>query len=474
MTEELKTLLTDLLGRQACDWYLNPSRQQPRVTFRTNTLKAEEHEILPLLAEEGFAVRPVDCISGGYYVEEERFSLGKSLAHAIGAIYIQDQSSMLPPLVLDLEKGQRVLDMAAAPGSKTTEIAALLRNTGWIVANEASPRRVDFLGYNLSRSGVINAAVARTGGSQLGRLFPQVFHRVLVDPPCSGLGTVQKTPEVLKWWTYRRSYKLARIQRDLLVSGLKALREEGILVYSTCTLVPEENEGVLAEIMARYPVELQPVQFPDRTTRPGLTRFRDRMFPSSMARCARIYPHESPGEGFFIGKLRKIGRIESRPVLRDGTRRDNRLCESTDPQVWNDLDHLSRHFGIPEEFWSEFLFLPGERTIRMLSRDSITSVQGPFVQHGLTLINRRGARPALTTWGAQCLGRRATRNVIDFATGEELRHYLSRKALHGVQGDGQQIVRYRNHPIGHGIALGGKLLSRARARQELATFYTGG
>ena len=474
MTEELRALLIDLVGSQACDWYLSPSHRHPPVTFRVNTLKTPEHEALSLLAEEGFAVRSLDSVPGSYCVEEQRFALGKSLSHAIGTIYIQDESSMLPPLVLDLEEGQRVLDVAAAPGSKTTEIAALLRNTGWIVANEPSSRRAAFLGYNLGRSGVINAAVTQCGGSQLGRLFPECFDRVLVDPPCSGLGTIQRSPEVLTWWTYRRSCKLARIQRDLIVSGIKALKEGGILVYSTCTLVPEENEEVVAEVVARYPVELQPVRPASITTRPGLIRFRDRIFSPSMALCARIYPHESTGEGFFIARLRKIGGMGLASAGRTETRHDDVVCEASHPRVRNELHHLSRHFGIPEDFWTEFLFLPGRRAIRMLSRESSPPLRGPFVQQGLTVLRTRGPHPAFTTWGAQSVGRRATRNVIDLATYDELRRYLSRKFIEGAQGEGQQIVRYKGHPVGHGIARNGRLLSRAKGRQEMAAFYTEG
>ncbi|RLB07805.1 MAG: tRNA methyltransferase, partial [Deltaproteobacteria bacterium] len=304
--EDLKRLIFSLLGEGDGKQFLRAIGERDKTAFRINPLKVSQKDALSLLGEEGFKVEPFASIPNAFIAIEEPFPLGKSLSHFIGNIYIQDLSSMLPPLLLDPEGNELVLDIAAAPGSKTTQMAALMKNKGCIVANEPSARRVSFLCYNLGRMGVVNTIVVKEWGNRLGRIYLESFDRVLIDPPCSALGTIRSSPEVTRWWTLRRSEKLVHIQRDLLISGIKALKKGGTLVYSTCTIVPQENEGVIAEVLKRYPVEVEPLCLNGFKTRAGLRSFEGRQFPSELERCLRIYPHENPGEGFFLAKLRKL------------------------------------------------------------------------------------------------------------------------------------------------------------------------
>jgi len=415
--EELRELLADLLGPEGGEAFLGVVGQGGPTAFRVNTLKTTDHRAFELLEEEGFRAEPLRGVPHGYLLTEEPFPLGRSFSHFLGNLYIQDPSSMLPPLALRPAPGELVLDLAAAPGSKTTQMAAMVENRGLIVANDPKVRRSTFLSFNLMRTGAVNAVVTLLPGNRLGRLYFETFDRVLLDPPCSALGTVKAAPEALRWW--RRAERLSRLQWDLMVSAIKALKPGGVLVYSTCTLMPQENEAVVAEALRRYPVELEKVKFEGLKAHPGLTSFQDLSFPQEMSRAVRLYPHEGPGEGFFIARLRKTSGMRAKELR---------------------------------------IFTPEAARLSYLN----------YTHRGLPLARPEGPPPALTTWGAQFLGLFASQNVIDLQDPMELLSYLRREELAVSDGlRGQQVIRYRGHPVGYGVAANGRLKSRARLRKEV-------
>jgi len=420
--EELRELLADLLGPEGGEAFLGVVGQGGPTAFRVNTLKTTDHRAFELLEEEGFRAEPLRGVPHGYLLTEEPFPLGRSFSHFLGNLYIQDPSSMLPPLALRPAPGELVLDLAAAPGSKTTQMAAMVENRGLIVANDPKVRRSTFLSFNLMRTGAVNAVVTLLPGNRLGRLYFETFDRVLLDPPCSALGTVKAAPEALRWW--RRAERLSRLQWDLMVSAIKALKPGGVLVYSTCTLMPQENEAVVAEALRRYPVELEKVKFEGLKAHPGLTSFQDLSFPQEMSRAVRLYPHEGPGEGFFIARLRKTSGMS-------------------------------------------FLF-ERAKELRIFTPEAARLSYLNYTHRGLPLARPEGPPPALTTWGAQFLGLFASQNVIDLQDPMELLSYLRREELAVSDGlRGQQVIRYRGHPVGYGVAANGRLKSRARLRKEV-------
>ncbi len=463
--QELKDLLFDLLGEREAGEFLDQVRQRPPTTFRINPIKVREGDALNLLEEEGFRAEPFPSIPYAYLLKEEPFPLGRSLSHFLGYVYIQDLSSMLPPLVLEPKRGELVLDLAAAPGSKTTQMVAMMDNQGLIVANDPKVRRTTFLSFNLSRTGAVNAIVTVLPGNRLGRLYFETFDRVLLDPPCSALGTVKSSPEVLRWWRWGRVEKLSRLQRDLVVSAIKALRPGGILVYSTCTLVPEENEGVVAEALERYPVELEEVRIKGIKVRPALREFRGRHFPAEMERAVRIYPHENPGEGFFIAKLKKV---DSMPPPQEEPQLERLpLVKHDHPSLRDQLASLREHFGLPEDFFEGFL-LERAKELRVFTPEAARLGYLKYSHRGLPIAKAEGLPPTLTTWGAQFLGRAATRNVFNITDPLELGRYLRKEELPLERGRrGQQLVLYRGNPVGYGVATNGQLRSRAKARREL-------
>jgi NOL1/NOP2/sun family putative RNA methylase len=271
-------------------------------TVRVNTLKAMRDEARAWLAD--LEPEPV-----GWY--DLAFTLGvggigKRLEHFLGLVYVQGASSMVPPLVLGPKPGETVLDIAAAPGSKTTQMAAMMNNTGLLIANDASRGRVRGLIGNVDRAGCLNVAICRMDGIKLGRDLAGSCDRVLVDAPCSCEGIIRKTGSVLDRWSLRAIGKFARVQKGLIVAGYRALKPGGVMVYSTCTIAPEENEAVVAYLLGKFPdAVLLPVELTGFRMRLALPGWQGQEFPVGMANARRILPQDNDSEAFFLALVRK-------------------------------------------------------------------------------------------------------------------------------------------------------------------------
>jgi NOL1/NOP2/sun family putative RNA methylase len=272
-------------------------------TARVNRLKAEPARVFELLGDLG--LRPFAWYPDGFAVEQGE-KLGKRVEHFLGLIYVQEAASMVPPLVLGAQPGERVLDMAAAPGSKTTQLAAMMANTGVLVANDSSPVRVRGLIGNTDRAGCVNTVICRVDGQLLGRMLARTCDRVLVDAPCSSEGTIRKSGRALDHWSVRMFDQFSRMQRRLIAAGFEALKPGGRMVYSTCTIAPEENESTVAWLLGRAPgAELLDVELPGFAMRPGVTAWQGEEFGPELARTRRILPQDNDTEPFFVALIGK-------------------------------------------------------------------------------------------------------------------------------------------------------------------------
>lgn len=278
------------------------SRPSPR-TLRVNTLKATREQVLDWTRD--LSPRPLPWWDLAF---EVRYlpGLGKRLDHFIGLYYLQDASSMVPPLVLGPRPGETVLDIAAAPGSKTTQMSAMMENTGLLIANDSSGKRVRGLIGNIDRAGCLNVAVCRLDGNPLSRKIEGRCDRVLVDAPCTCEGTIRDSGQALLRWSVDACERSGRLQKGLIVAGYRALRPGGIMVYSTCTIAPEENEEVVAYLLRRSPeAELLPVELAGFVMRPALPGWKGKAFPETVQRCRRILPQDNDSEAFFVALIRK-------------------------------------------------------------------------------------------------------------------------------------------------------------------------
>jgi NOL1/NOP2/sun family putative RNA methylase len=270
------------------------SRPLPTV-LRVNPLKTTRNRLAARLAEQG--IDPSVLPWADDLLETEHAAVGRTMEHWLGLFYIQEAVQTLPVRALGPRPGERILDLCAAPGGKTTQIASQMGNRGVLVANEPSGRRHPALLANVNRLGILNTVITAYRGES----FPlrTAFDRVLVDAPCSAEGTLRKEPSLRDGAAPRTIARLAAVQRRLITRGYDLLRPGGRLVYSTCTFAPEENEAVVAHLLAARPARVEPFQMPT-TASPGLTRWAGAVYPREIGGCKRIYPHQINSGGGFI------------------------------------------------------------------------------------------------------------------------------------------------------------------------------
>ena len=286
--------------------------QRPlRRSIRVNTLKISVEDFLALVAPYSWQLTPVPWCAEGFWIErddEDAVPLGSTAEHLSGLFYIQEASSMLPVAALfaDGNSPERVMDVAAAPGSKTTQIAARMGNRGAILANEFSASRVKVLHANISRCGIHNVALTHFDGRVFGAALPEAFDAILLDAPCSGEGVVRKDPDALKNWSVESNLEIAVTQRELIESAFHALRPGGTLVYSTCTLNRDENEDVCLWLKAQYPdaVEFLPLNDLFVSAQEAIT-------PEGFL---HVFPQIYDCEGFFVARLRKTQAVAPLPA----------------------------------------------------------------------------------------------------------------------------------------------------------------
>ncbi len=285
--------------------------QKPLVqSFRINTLKAKRDEILLLLKDLKMKSQPY--YEDGFILQKKT-KLGNHITHNLGLIYVQEVASMIPVIVLDPQPGEVVLDLCAAPGSKTTQIAQSMENTGLLIANELSRKRIRGLMFNCKRCGLLNEVIINLRGQQIDRVLPDYFDRVLIDAPCSAEGTIRKSKAVLYHWGLRNIQTMAKIQKGLIVAGFRALRAGGTLLYSTCTVAPEENEGVVAYLLDKFPeAELMPIHIPHFKIRRGVTQWNGEHFDKKLEQCARVLPQDNDTAPFFLARITKRGLYKQR------------------------------------------------------------------------------------------------------------------------------------------------------------------
>ena len=290
--------------------FLAISQQPLRKSVRVNTLKISVADFLARTAQYGWRLTPVPWCAEGFWIErdDESLPLGSVAEHLSGLFYIQEASSMLPVTALfaAAPDAQQVMDMAAAPGSKTTQLAALMHNRGAILANEYSASRVKVLHANISRCGVSNVALTHFDGRVFGAALPEQFDAILLDAPCSGEGVVRKDADALRNWTLASTEAIAATQRDLIDSAFHALRPGGVLIYSTCTLNTIENQQVIAWLLARYPDAIEILSLQD-------------LFAGAEAALTpegylHVFPHCFDSEGFFVARLRKTASVPALPA----------------------------------------------------------------------------------------------------------------------------------------------------------------
>ena len=294
LPQEFTERMTRLLGAEAEAFFASYDR--PRNTgIRINTLKGT-------MAPSEFCDDPIPWAENGYYLQEGSRP-GLHPLHDAGAYYLQEPSAMAPVGLLDVHPGQRVLDLCAAPGGKTTQIAEKLKGEGLLVCNEIHPKRARILASNIERLGVTNALVLNEHPAKLAEKFKGYFHRILVDAPCSGEGMFRKEDAAVNDWSPALVSMCAARQTEILNSASQMLAPGGVLVYSTCTFAPEENEGVISNFLHTHKdFSVKVVNAPWFS--PAHPEWIENP-AEGIEHCFRLLPHKLRGEGHFAAVLQR-------------------------------------------------------------------------------------------------------------------------------------------------------------------------
>lgn len=292
LPEDFITKYQQLLGAEAADFLA--SFDQPSLSgYRINPA---HHQVATKLTEAPTV--PYEPL--GHFGTVG----GRTLAHQSGAVYSQEPSAMFVGATAAPQPGDKVLDLCAAPGGKTTHLASYLRGTGLLVTNEINRKRVKVLAENVERFGVRSAVILNESPDRLSPVFPDYFDKVLVDAPCSGEGMFRKDPEAMSYWSLDYVEECATRQREILTEALKMVKPGGQLIYSTCTFAPEEDEQMMAWVLKTFPeFHLVPI-----SKSGGVVDARPDWADGNpeLTKAARLFPHLMAGEGHFVAKLERV------------------------------------------------------------------------------------------------------------------------------------------------------------------------
>lgn len=295
---EFLSRMQSMLGEEYPS-FLESYHRPPMLGLRVNTKKIRTDEFLRI---SPFPLTPVPWVENGFFYEAPS-QPSRHPYYSAGLYYLQEPSAMTPASRLPLQPGDCVLDLCAAPGGKATELGARLQGKGLLVANDISASRARALLRNLELCGIDNALVTNETPARLASFFPQFFDKILVDAPCSGEGMFRKDPDIAKSWSKDRPPYFAKIQKEILDRAVSMLKPGGMLLYSTCTFSPEENEGSISYLLERFPE----MKLTELEWYPGFSHGRPEWGDQNpeLTKCARIFPHKMNGEGHFLALLKK-------------------------------------------------------------------------------------------------------------------------------------------------------------------------
>ena len=307
LPEAFQQKMQKLLGEEY-ELFCKSYEEERVYGLRYNPLKWTEEEFLQKVP---FTLQKIPWAEEGYYYDDVQRP-GQNPLHEAGGYYIQEPSAMAVADILKVSPGDRVLDLCAAPGGKSTQLAGHMRGQGLLVSNEIHPVRAKILSQNIERMGIRNCVVTNETPEHLAAFFPEYFTHILVDAPCSGEGMFRKEEAALTEWSLENVERCAQRQRDILYQAALMLQRGGTLVYSTCTFAPEENEQSIAEFLKTHPDFYIETIESKKGFSQGRPEWAGEEREASLAGTVRLWPHVTaaqgvPGEGHFVARLRREG-----------------------------------------------------------------------------------------------------------------------------------------------------------------------
>ena len=432
------------------DWdaFVESASRPLPVCIWTNESRLTPQELVALLAEERIEAATLSWNAAAFRLGRIE-GLGNRWWYQAGLCHGQEEVSMLPVACLAPQPGDRILDLCAAPGGKTSQLAQAVGPDGTVIANEISVSRLRALNGILDRLGLVNVTLTNHDGRRY-PLEAGPFDRVLVDPPCSDQGTVRKNPKLLDRMPPHPPLGLTSRQKGLLRMAVRLCRPGGRIAYSTCTFSPEENEAVVDTVLRDDPasglrlVEVRPAGL---QASEGLTSWNGVPFDPSLRHALRVWPHQNDTGGFFVAVLEKG---DGPPVEETST-----AIQRARDGEW--MPYASERYEMPASIWKELLVhRRTSRGLHVTNRLQRAPVAPQLHAVGRLLVKDRIKYPKLTTAGALLLGGQARRNFVEL-TREQVQRYTSREIFslepgqdERCDGDGYVVVRHRGFALGTG------------------------
>jgi 16S rRNA (cytosine1407-C5)-methyltransferase len=461
VSSKIYNYFLNLYGKEAADKYLAFIGKDPAQYIRINSSKISKTELCDLLLRKyDIHTENIPHFENALRIISGGEKIGKTIEHVLGFYYIQSLSSMMPPIVLNPDSNDTVMDLCGAPGSKSTQIAELMNNRGTLLINEIDNERIKSLIFNLERMAVINASVIHSKGEVLSKIYNDHFTKLLVDAPCSGLGIIQKKNEVSNWWSLDHVDRLQQLQMRLLIAAIKMARVGAEIVYSTCTLSVEENELVIDKILEKYPIRVEEVNLPF-PTHPAFTEYDGKKLNPELSKAIRILPWEINSDGFFLIKLVKIAETESQEK-EEARETDIRVVKSNHKDILPYLKYLSEHFSIDPNVLNDYKFIFRGRDIYFVIKDWQDENIGLFNRIGLKLgtLDKK-ERLTFHSQAAQVLEKHIKTFIYTLKNDDELKNYLTGWKIKDVDiPNGQYVVKYNNWILGTAVKTEEGLKSR--------------
>ena len=463
----LDHLTQQSLDKESLDEFITSCQTPLRKSIRINTLKINADEFSAIAQQKNWQLTPIPWCAEGFWVspmdkQHPMDSLGLSVEHLQGLFYIQEASSMLPPVALAslIQSPQQLLDMAAAPGSKTTQMAAHFDPSINLVANELSSSRLKVLHANVVRCGATNVALSHLDGREFGDKSPGLFDAILLDAPCGGEGTVRKDPDALKNWSPEALRDIASTQKQLISSAYQALKPGGVLVYSTCTLSEEENQHICQHLLTQHS-DMNAISLAQ-------------LFPEA-GKCVtsegylHVFPHLFDSEGFFVAAFKKDDNASS--YIEYSVKPPKRWpFDPIGKKQYSEIsDYFDQQFGFNLESLKQQLWLR-DNAVWYLPQGSLTVAnQFRIDRAGIKIAELHKNRIKTQHEFIMAFGGQITLNsqalthqqAVDYYRGKDIHldqtNAASNAFGNSLSGKGECMITYHNQPLGLCKQVSGRL-----------------
>lgn len=439
--------------------------------FWINHLRIQDELVIPLLEQEGVLVEKIPWAPHVYRTDANQ-KLGNTWLYRAGLIQVMEEVSMIPPILMECQPGDRILDMCAAPGNKTILLAGALRGKGALIANEFNRGRLAVLRGHLERLGIPGVTTFQHNGTNLNRNFG-LFDRILCDVPCSCEGTHRKHAKEISWGNPDFRARLTSTQRALLRKALQLCKVGGRIVYSTCTYAPEENELVIDAILKEYLgiCKVLPVQIPEFNLDAGIQEWDGVTLDSQVQNCIRVYPHKNNTGGFFVAVLEKQSNLPAWINVPEIPSAEISLTAEERNDVQESVAQICAHFGIPESGLGAYEFFEKGGDIFGVSQYPRLPLEPEPDSCGIMFLRKTINHPKMPTGFSSLIAPLATRMVIDFDAAQR-DTYMKREKLELAESqlaccpeDGYVMVRYQ------GIGIGQATLDRRKGTPLLHSLF---